>query len=375
MIIKRAIQDQVEKSLFKSKAVIIYGPRQVGKTTLIKQLQKKLEPASIYLNCDEPDIRSSLTDTTSTQLKNLIADNKIVFLDEAQRVKNIGLTIKLLVDNFPEIQLIATGSSSFDLSNQISEPLTGRKYEFCLYPFSLSELKQIYNFQEIKRLLADRVIYGSYPEIALSPQQAEKNLKLITKSYLYKDVLKFQQVKNPELLRKLLQALALQIGNEVSFNELAGLLQIDKKTVMRYIELLEKAFVIFRLGPFSRNLRKELSKLRKIYFYDTGVRNALINNLNPFNLRQDVGALWENYMISERIKSNANNNYDVNNYFWRTYQQEEVDYLEEAGGELRGFEFKWQADKFKKPKTFLKTYSQSNVSLINKNNFEDFVRL
>ncbi len=294
-------------------------------------------------------------------------------MDEAQRIKNIGLTLKLAVDNFPEIQVIATGSSSFDLSNQIIEPLTGRKYEYYLYPFSLAELKFIYTKQEIDRLLEKLIVFGMYPRVVLGGNEAEANLKELTKSYLYKDALQYQNIKNPEVLEKLLQALALQIGNEVSYNELADLLGIDKNTVAAYIRILEQAFVVFRLNPFNRNLRTELKKKRKIYFYDLGVRNALINNLNPANLRTDWGALWENFIISERLKYNYNRGQDFNYYFWRTQQKQEIDFLEEGRGKLYGFEFKWAKKKLSPPKIFLDTYPGTEVRLINKNNYQDFV--
>lgn len=375
MVIKRIIQDRIEKSLFKGKVVIIYGARQVGKTTLIKQIQSKHRHHSLYLNCDEPDLREALTDTTSTELKSLIGDKNLVFIDEAQRVKNIGLTLKLLVDSFPEVQTIATGSSSFDLSNEVVEPLTGRKYEFYLYPFSLEELKEIYSKLEIKRILERRILFGFYPEVVKKEAEAETILKEITRSYLYKDVLQYQQIKNPEILERLLQALALQIGNEVSYNELASLIGIDKRTVARYLEILEKAFIVFRLRPYSRNLRKELSKLRKLFFFDSGVRNALINNLNPLRLRQDTGPLWENFLISERVKSNSNHGLDKNIYFWRTYQQQEVDYLEEARGKLFGFEIKWSKKRLRKPKAFLQAYPGGELKLITRQNYEGFLRL
>ncbi|GAF88241.1 unnamed protein product, partial [marine sediment metagenome] len=274
-------------SLFKGKLVVIYGARQVGKTTLIKEMQKNYFDKSIYINCDEPDMREALTKKTSTELKSFIGNNNLVLIDEAQRVKNIGITLKLIVDNYPKIQVIATGSSSFDLSNEIVEPLTGRKYEFYLFPFSLEELKEIYSEIEINRIIENLTIFGMYPDIVLQKDDTAGLLREITKSYLYKDVLQYQNIKNPEVLEKLLQALALQIGNEVSFNEIARIIGIDKKTVSSYISILEKAFIIFRLKPYSKNLRSELKKLRKIYFVDTGIRNAIINNLNPFNLRQD----------------------------------------------------------------------------------------
>lgn len=372
--IKRTIKKNIESRLFKNKALIIYGARQVGKTTLIKEIQKKYSDVSIYLNCDEPDIREVFTNATSTEIKAFIGDKKLVFLDEAQRVKNIGLSLKLMVDNFPGIQVVATGSSSFDLSNQIKEPLTGRKWEFHLHPFSLKELEQRYSGLELQRLLEERIILGMYPEVVLKGQkEAKESLKSITQSYLYKDVLQYRKIKSPEILEKLLQALALQIGSEVSYNELANIVGADKKTVASYIQILEKAFVIFRLKPFSRNLRKELTKLRKVYFFDTGIRNTLINNFNPFHLRQDIGALWENFLISERLKFNGNRGENTNIYFWRTHQQQRIDYIEEAAGKLFGFEFKWKGSSFRPPKIFLNTYPSSAVKMVTKENFKGFI--
>jgi predicted AAA+ superfamily ATPase len=360
--------------LFRGKAIIIYGARQVGKTTLIKEIQKQFSAReALYVNCDEPDLRQLLTEVTSMELKSLFGRKKVVFIDEAQRVKNIGITLKLCVDNFPDLQVIATGSSSLDLSNEIVEPLTGRKYEFQLFPLSLVELTQKYSNFELRRILEKRMILGMYPEIEEKSDEAEVLLKSVASSYLYKDMLQYQDIRRPELLEKLLAALALQIGNEVSYNELAGLLGVSKETIANYIQLLEKAFVIFRLPPFSRNLRNELTKLRKIYFYDTGIRNALINNFNPLQLRQDVGHLWENFMICERLKRNANIGYALNMYFWRTHQQQEIDYLEERGGTLSGFEFKWQKSKGKIPKAFLDAYPGSHVEIINNQSFWTFV--
>jgi hypothetical protein len=372
-ILKRKIQEAIENSLFKGKAIIIYGARQVGKTTLVKEIQKKYPDDSVYLDCDEPDIRATFSNRTSTEIKSFLGNKKLVILDEAQRIRDVGLALKLIVDNFPEIQIIATGSSSFDLSNQIIEPLTGRKYEFYLYPFSLAELTAVYSVLEINRLLEQRIVLGMYPEIVFSGKESEDKLKSIAKSYLYKDILQFQNIKNSEAIEKLLQALALQIGNEVSYNELAQMAGIDKNTVASYIRILEKAFIIFRLMPFSRNLRNELKKLRKIYFFDTGIRNALINNFNPLNLRQDTGFLWENFIISERIKYNHNNNSEKNIYFWRTREGKEIDYLEEAGGKINGFEIKWLDESFRPPKLFLETYPQSEVHLINKKNYWDIL--
>jgi predicted AAA+ superfamily ATPase len=353
--------------------VIIYGARQVGKTTLVKEIQKKYPTDAVYLNCDEPDVREAFSNKTSTEIKAYLGKAKLAILDEAQRIKNIGLTLKLIADNFPEIQVVATGSSSFDLSNEIAEPLTGRKDEFYLYPFSLSELREIYSDLELNRLLEQRMIFGMYPEVIGGGAEAEKKLKSLAKSYLYKDVLQFQNIRNNEAIEKLLQALALQIGNEVSYNELAQIVGISKNTVDSYIQILEKAFIIFRLKPYSRNLRNELKEMRKIYFFDTGIRNVIISNLNPLNLRQDAGALWENFLISERLKYSNNNGLDRNVYFWRTREGKEIDYIEEANGKLAGFEIKWKKDKFKAPEIFLKTYEGSSLKLVNKNSYTEFI--
>lgn len=372
-MLARTIQKNIENTLFKGKVVIIYGARQVGKTTLVKEIQKKYAEDSRYLNCDEPDIKSALEGKTSTEIKSFLGGKKLIILDEAQRIKNIGLTLKLVVDNFPNTQVIATGSSSFELSNKISESLTGRKYEFFLYPFSLEELKIIYSEIEIKRLMEERIIFGLYPEIVLGEDEKQKKIKNLARSYSYKDILQYQNIKNPEILEKLLQALALQIGNEVSYNELSALVGVSKNTVEGYLRILEQAFIIFRIGPFSRNLRNELKKLRKIYFYDTGIRNALINNFNPLNLRSDVGALWENFLIAERMKLLNNHEIDAKGYFWRTRQRQEIDYLEEREGKISGFEFKWSKDRFTTPQIFKEAYPESEVKIINKNNFEEFV--
>jgi len=369
MLIKRKIQKNVEKVLFKGKVIILYGPRQVGKTTLIKQIQKKYSVISLYLNCDEPDIRDALCNKTSTQIRNFFGNKKLILMDEAQQVKNIGQTLKLIVDNFPDIQVIASGSSSFELSNEILEPLTGRKFEFILYPISLSELTQIYSKLEISRLLETFLIYGMYPEILLNLENRDENLKSIARSYAYKDILKFQNIKNPDALEKLLRALALQIGGEVSYNELAQTVGIDKNTVSNYIQILEKAFIIYRVGTFSRNLRNEIKKLRKIYFFDTGLRNALINNLNNLDLRQDVGGLWENFWIMERIKYLSYSGREANYYYWRTRQGQEIDFIEEMDGKISAYEIKWNLRKFKAPKIFIETYKNSEVKMINKSNF------
>jgi predicted AAA+ superfamily ATPase len=374
MVIKREIYPRIQQVLFKKKAVILYGARQVGKTTLLRELEKQYKEQSLYLNCDEPDIRSRLTEKTSTELKALFGQARLVFIDEAQRVRDIGLTIKLIVDMLPEVQIIASGSSSFELSNRVAEPLTGRVVEFHLYPFSLSELCAASNDLDVSRLLERRMVVGMYPEIVMNDRAAESHLASIARSYLYKDVLEYHQIKKPEALEKLLQALALQIGSEVSYSELATLVGVEKQTIQQYIHLLEQAFILFRLPPFQRNLRTELRKLRKIYFVDVGVRNTIIKNMNPLNLRQDVGGLWENFVMSERMKWNANRGRLVNTYFWRTHAQQELDYLEEEGGKLHAFEFKWASSKVRIPKAFREAYPQSSINVVTKENILDFVR-
>lgn len=368
----RTIQPAIEKALHQGKAIVIYGARQVGKTTLIRALQEKFPGDSLYLNCDEPDIRGSLSDRTSTELRRMLGTKTLILIDEAQRVRNIGLTLKLLVDTFPDIQLIATGSSSFDLSNNLAEPLTGRKVEFHLYPLSVEEYLTDSSLRERQRTLEHILRYGMYPGV-LSGDDPGNSLLEITRSYLYKDVLEFQTVKNPDLLHKLLQALALQIGGEVSYNELGTMLGIDKDTVNRYVSLLEQGYVVFHLPPYSRNHRKELGRQRKIYFYDLGVRNALINNFNPLEMRQDVGMLWENFFVSERRKYVHNRRRYPNMYFWRTYDGKEIDYLEDENGALTGFECKWRNESWHVPSSFLAAYPESQVHLVNRTSVWDYV--
>jgi len=373
-MISREIQKSIEARLFKGKLLVIYGARQVGKTTMIKEIGNKYPDERIYLNCDEPDVRELLTDSTSTKLKNIVGQKRLVLIDEAQRVKNIGITLKLFVDQIKEVQVIATGSSAFDLSNEINEPLTGRKIEYTLYPFSMRELNNEFGWLETNRLLEERILYGMYPEIVLNPNENKNLLKEITRSYLFKDVLSYEGIRKPEVLEKLLVALAAQIGSEVSYNELAGTIGIDKDTINKYLNILEKAFVIFRLHPFSRNIRTEITKMRKIYFYDTGVRNALISNFNSLSTRNDKGALWENFLIAEKLKMNSALDIDVKTYFWRTSQQQEIDYIEETDGGLSAYEFSWNVNKKKKiPLTFSRAYKTIASDIFTTENYNRFL--
>lgn len=373
-MIKREIQDSIESRLFKGKLIVIYGARQAGKTTLIKEIGQKYSEQEIYLNCDEPDIRELLTDATSTKLKNVVGKKKLVLIDEAQRVKNIGITLKLFADELKDVQVIATGSSAFELSNEISEPLTGRKFEYTLYPLSMRELSIEFGLLNTNRLLEERILYGMYPDVVLNPEEKKNLLKDLTRSYLFKDVLSYQGIRKPEVLEKLIIALAAQIGSEVSYNELAGTIGIDKDTINKYLDILEKAFVIFRLHPLSRNVRTEISKMRKVYFYDTGIRNALVSNFNPLASRNDKGALWENFLISEKLKMNSSLNIDAKTFFWRTSQQQEIDYIEEIESSLFVYEFSWNVNKKKKiPLTFLKAYSAEESDIITTENYKNFL--
>lgn len=373
-MITRAIYGEILADLYKGKAIIITGPRQVGKTTLLQAIMRQAEGHVRYLNCDEPDIRPVLANASSTSLKALIGDNTLVLIDEAQRVKDIGLTLKLLVDNFKNVQVVATGSSALEWANEINEPLTGRKREYHLYPFSTSELTKNTSQLQETRLLEQRMIYGFYPAIVNAPGDAQASLLELTNNYLFKDVLSLQDIRKPALLERLLIALALQVGSEVSYNEIGQTIGTDNKTVDRYVELLEKRFVVFQLGGFSRNLRNEIKKGKKIYFYDNGIRNALIKNFSPLALRMDTGALWENFLVSERMKANHYTNRYVNSYFWRTHSQQEIDLIEESTGKLFAWEFKWnEKAKVKIPKAFLDAYPGSITNTISRSNYFEFV--
>lgn len=378
MYILRHVEAKVKENLFKGDLVIIYGARQVGKTTLTKKMisdYSDLDPK--YLNCDEGDVQKMFLEAdTSVALKRIIGDSKLVIIDEAQRVRNIGLKLKLLIDNFPDQQIIATGSSSFDLANEVKEPLTGRSREFWLYPLTSSEMFPSKDSLEFSRNLESILIYGSYPKVFESLEFEEKKIQIekIVSNYLYKDVLKFQSLKSAEIVRKLLEALALQVGNEVSYNELSSLLGISKQTVESYIEILEKAFVIFKVTPYSTNLRKELSKLRKIYFYDLGVRNALIDSLKPLSLRNDVGALWENFVVTEFMKQNNFIGNIKKLYFWRTYDGQEVDLVQEKEGKILGFEIKWNKIRKNAPKAWTENYKDSSWEVITKDNYLEKIK-
>ena len=374
-MIERLLKKLIEKKIYRNKAIIVIGPRQVGKTTLLKMLVSETKKKVIEWNCDEPDVRRRLTEPTSTELKAEIGDADLILIDEAQRIKNIGITLKLLIDNYPEKQVIATGSSAIEMSNSINEPLTGRKYEYVMYPFSCEELFKEFGEQEERRMLKRRLIYGSYPEVVNNTGEERDTLTELVGSYLYKDIFSFQDVRKPEIIEQLLQALALQIGSEVSYNELGRLLGLNTATIQRYIDLLEKSYVVFHLRSFSRNVRSELKKSRKIYFYDNGVRNALIGDYKPLELRNDTGALWENYIIAERLKHNAYNSFYGKSYFWRTQQQQEIDYIEDIDGVLHTYEFKWNNSKHPRlTDTFAKNYPNHTFTVLSPENYQSFVK-
>jgi len=374
-MVKREIEKTILGDLFQGKAIILTGPRRVGKTTLLNQIAADANRKVLLLNCDEPDVRQKLTNVTSTALKALIGDYELVMIDEAQRVKNIGLTLKLITDNIKKVQVIATGSSALELANEINEPLTGRKREYHLFPFSFGEMAAELSLTEETRLLQQRLIFGYYPEVVTNPSKAQVELIGISNDYLYKDVLSLQDIRKPALLEKILLALSLQIGSEVSYNELAQATGTDSKTVERYIDLLEKCFVIFQLRAFSRNMRNEIKKGKKIYFFDNGIRNAVLNNFSPIGSRPDKGALWENFLVSERMKANLYGGKYVKSYFWRTTSQQEIDLIEEAGGHLEVFEFKWsEKSKAKIPASFTDNYQNVTQHIIHNQNFPEFLK-
>ncbi len=373
-MIKRTLESVIQARMYKGKAIILLGPRQTGKTTLLKEITSGQKQDVLWLDADDPFVRAQLSNANIADLKKLTGNYKIMVVDEAQQIKNIGLTLKLITDHIQNVQLLVSGSSALELAEEISEPLTGRKFEFFLYPLSYKELLDNNGWLEEKQLLEQRLLYGSYPEIVTTTGNIKETLNLLAGSYLYKDIFKYKDLRRPELLERLLQLLALQLGSQVSYNELSQMIGADAETIARYIGLLEKTFVIFRLPSFSRNLRNELKKSRKIYFYDNGIRNAIINNFSPLNLRNDKGALWENYLISERMKFLHYNGLYANRYFWRTQQQQEIDYLEDRDGTIHVFEFKWITTNVSKiPVTFSNAYPDHTFEVITSEKYDTFL--
>lgn len=372
-MIIRTLEKHITSRLNKKKAILLMGARQTGKTTLLRSLFKNKDEL-LWLNGDEPDVQQLFASISSARLRQLIGEKKILVIDEAQRITDIGLRLKLITDEIPEIQLIAAGSSSFDLANKVNEPLTGRKWEYTMFPLSFSELVGHHGLLEEKRLIPHRMVYGSYPDVVMNPGNEKEILKQLSDSYLYKDVLMWEHIQKPDKLVILLQALAYQIGNQSSNLELAQVCGLDSKTIEKYLTLLEQAYVIFRLGSFRRNLREELKQSRKIYFYDNGIRNAIIADFKQVENRNDVGALWENYIVSERIKFLHNTRQWSNYWYWRTKTQKEIDFIEESDGQISAFEFKWnEKAKIKYPKQFMEAYPGSTYQVIHPGCMEDFV--
>ena len=373
-MIDRLQIDYALQRMFKDKAFLVFGPRQTGKTTFVETLLQKINKSTLILNGDDADVREMLAKPNAAQIAQLLSGYEVLFIDEAQRINEIGLLLKIIVDRFKNVQVIATGSSAFELSGKVNESLTGRKYEMMLLPFSYAELIANSDYLTEERLLEQRLIYGSYPEIINNPNHAEEHLKLLSDSYLYKDLFALEQVSKPALFEKIVKALALQVGSEVNFSELAQMVKADQKTIEKYINLLEKAFVVFSLTAFTGNVRNEIKKNRKIYFYDNGIINAITRNFNSLNNRNDVGALWENYMISERVKFLHQNQLEAQTFFWRTTQQQEINYIEKNGESILAVEFKWRENqKVRIPTTFTKAYPQTKTLILSNKNRNQFL--
>ena len=374
-MIKRAIENSVRASLFKGKTIVIYGPRQVGKTTLCKAILSDCKEKSAYFSCDLPEVQRLLQNPTLESFKRFVSDYRLIVLDEGQRIEGIGIALKILHEHFPETQFIVTGSSSFELGQSIQEPMTGRKNEFLLYPISISELAPSYAHPSLIEMIPFLMRYGAYPEVIHSSNPSEI-IDAVANDYLFKDILALENFKSVSVLRSLLEAIALQLGNEVSMNELSSLVGVTRATIERYLDLLERSFIIFRLRALSRNPRKEIAKNKKIYFYDLGVRNSLIKNFNDLSLRADTGALWENFCLIERMKFNRYTKRSLQSWFWRTYDHQEIDYIEEQGGQFEGFEFKWKSTKNPRAfHSFEALYPNSKSQIISRESFWNFVGL
>jgi predicted AAA+ superfamily ATPase len=368
----RTIENTIREKINGGKAIVVVGARQVGKTTLLSEVLKDKD--YLFLDADDPATRNLLQGPTTEQIRTFIGDYRYIFLDEAQRIPGIGLTLKIITDQFKNVQLFVSGSSSFDLGNELNEPLTGRKWEYELFPISWEEYENKLGVIKSEQQLENRLLYGFYPEVINNQGKERETLKNLVNSYLYRDILAFSDIRKPEVLEKLLQTLALQIGNEVNYNEISQLIGINKITVQKYIEVLEKGYIVFRLNSFSRNIRNEIKQNRKIYFYDNGIRNMLISNFNQLDLRVDKGVLWENFLVSERRKQNLYKDTFAKMYFWRTKQQQEIDFVEENNDQITGFEFKWNNKKAKLPQSFIETY-KAEGHVIDRKNFREFVKI
>lgn len=374
-MIERTLEDIIRKHIGSQKAIVIMGPRQVGKSTLLHKIFDE-EKDAIWYDADDINVRNLFENATSEQMKVLIGKHKYVIIDEAQSLLNAGLTLKRITDYIQGVQVIATGSSSFELADKIKEAMTGRKWEYCLYPLSYAEMVNHTNLLTENSMISHRMVYGYYPDVVNNPGEEKEVLSTLASDYLYRDILKIESIKKTDKLLRLLKALALQIGSQVSYNEVGQTCGLDSKTVEKYIDVLEQSYIIFRLHSYASNLRNELKKSRKIYFYDIGIRNAILNNYTPFENRdsREIGSLWENFLILERMKYAEYNRFFCNRYFWRTKQQNEIDYIEEYDGRLHTYEFKWIKDTDTKyPALFMNTYKGSTHEVINRENFYTFV--
>lgn len=374
-MIKRIIEDRIFECLVANKAILIFGARRVGKTILMKQILMKANSKVLFMNGEDLDTLSLLESQSVSNYKRLLNGIEILAIDEAQNIPDIGQKLKLIVDEVSGIKVIASGSSSFDLLNKAGEPLVGRSSQFLLFPFSQNELTDKENVLQVHQNLEEKIVYGYYPEVVLMNDLGQKKdyLKNIVNSYLLKDILVLDGLKNSKKMLELLKLIAFQIGSEVSYDELSRQLGLSRNTVEKYLDLLSKVFVIYKLGAFSRNLRKEVSKAGKWYFYDTGIRNAIISNFSLLSQRLDNGQLWENYLINERIKQNFYFNQDKSFYFWRTYDGQEIDLIEVENGKLNAFEFKWGEKLPRVPRAFADNYSEATYQVVNKSNFLDFI--
>jgi predicted AAA+ superfamily ATPase len=377
MYIERIVKSLIKNNIKPTKVLVLIGARRVGKTILMQKIVEELAQDILLLNGEDMAVADLLQRRTVQNYKNLLGNRKILFIDEAHRLENIGLILKLMVDEIKGLSILISGSSALNVVNQIAEPLTGRMQTYYLFPFAESELTRDETIIEKKDNLMHRMIYGNYPELKhlANDDEKAKYLKEIVNSYLVKDVLTYENIKSSSKIYSLLRLIAFQIGNEVSLQELGNQLSMSKNTVDRYLDLLAKAFIIFKVSGYSKNLRKEITKNSKWYFYDNGIRNTLIANLNPFPLRNDIGLLWENYIISERIKYQAYTSMLVNNYFWRTYDRQEIDWIEERSGKLFAYEFKWKIHKSKIPKGWEKAYPESEFNVINQDNYMDWISI
>ena len=376
ILIKRILEETLKERFEDNKVFLLFGPRRVGKTVLVKEIYRNFAEGKMYLNAEDEQVNKLLEERSISNYRQLFGQTKLLIIDEAQIIKDIGMKLKLIIDEIEGIKVIATGSSSFDILNLAGEPLTGRSRTFTLFPLAQMEFSQTENLLETTQMLEARLIYGSYPELVKyeNPEHKKEYLFDLVNAYLLKDILAIEGLRNAHKMKDLLKLIALQIGNELAYDELGKQLGLSKNTVEKYLDLLTKIFVIYRLDSYSGNLRKELRKSKKYYFYDNGVRNAIISEFSPLSLRNDTGQLWENYLISERIKKHSYQRKHVNTYFWRTYDQQEIDLVEESDRKLNAYEIKWKSDKFKVPAAWKNAYPDATIELINNDNYLSWIR-